>query len=145
MSTLTFNRRTHTLTLHNDKGQRLGSWDAYNNVTTTSNGIWPNGVYSFSHYNAHAGLGVDSAYGTQGIFVFTVPGRTGMGVHAGRQHVQDSKGRQGPAYNTLGCIRTTEAAMTQLRSTHNGGDPITTITVMSGALGDFPMPAATYA
>jgi hypothetical protein len=138
MSTLTFNRQKHTLTLFNSQGQALGTWDAYNNVASTSNGIWPNGFYDYERYNAHAGLGVDSAYGTKGIFIFTVPGRVGMGVHAGRQNIADGLGRKGPAHCTLGCIRTTEEAMGTIKDTHEGGDALTEILVMEGALGDFP-------
>jgi hypothetical protein len=145
MSKLSFNRREHKLTLFSEDGQNLGSWDAYNNVTASSNGKWPNGMYNYSHYNAHSDHTADTAYGSQGIFVFTVPGRTGMGVHAGRQNVKDSKGRKGPEYNTLGCIRTTEEAMTKIKSTHEGGDKLKMIFVMEGILGDFPKPTAAYA
>ena len=138
MSTLTFNRKDHVLSLASSQGQNLGSWEAYNNVASTSNGIWNNGLYKFSGYNAHAGQGVDDAYGTKGVFVFVVLGRTGMGVHAGRQNVVDGKQRKGPQHCTLGCIRTTEDAMTQIKSTHEGGDALTEIFVLDGSLGDFP-------
>ena len=144
MSYLLFYRQTHRLTLFSDKGQHLGTWEAYNNVTNSSNGIWPNGEYTYSHYNSHAGLGIDSSYGTKGIFVFNVAGRTGMGVHAGRKNSTDGKGRSGPAYNTLGCIRTTEAAMSTIKSTH-ASDPLTDITVSEGLIGDFPTPSSEYA
>ncbi|MCC6492130.1 MAG: hypothetical protein IT424_03815 [Pirellulales bacterium] len=145
MSRLTFNRHKNLLTLNSEQGQILGSWEAYNNVTASSNGVWPNGGYDYSHYNLHAGLDANSAYGTKGIYVFKVPGRTGMGVHAGRKDKVDGKGRKGPAYNTLGCIRTTEEAMTKIKSTHEGGDPLTEILVTSGVLGDFPKTTAAYA
>jgi hypothetical protein len=116
-------------------GQRVGSWDAYNNIDSHAHGIWPMGKYSFSYWVAHQGLGVDSAYGTHGIYVFNVPGRVGMGVHAGRKNVGILKGPQHP---TMGCIRTTEDAMAVIQSTHEGGDKLELIAVSE--LGDFPTP-----
>ncbi|HEV3262964.1 MAG TPA: hypothetical protein VG013_39385 [Gemmataceae bacterium] len=141
MSYLVFGRMSHTIELYSSKGQVLGSWTAYNNVDSRSRGIWPDGRYQFSNWNAHPGLGVDSSYGTHGIFVFDVPGRTGMGVHAGRLHV----GRQqGPAHPTMGCIRTTEEAMAKIQEVHSG-DPHTHILVGIGMIGDFPKPRSDIA
>src|SRR5262245_33656321 len=115
MSKLTFDRHAHTLTLFSEEGRNLGTWDAYHKVTADSNGKWPNGIYKYRHYNAHDDHTIDTAYGSLGIFVFTVPGRSGMGVHAGRQNVADKKGRKGPEHNTRGCIRTTEDALRKIK------------------------------
>ena len=136
MAYLVFSRAAHTIELYNAKGQVLGAWTAYNNVDSKSRGIWPDGRYTFSHYAAHPGLGVDSSYGTHGIFVFNVPGRSGMGVHAGRLH---AKHQPGPAHPTMGCIRTSEEAVAKIQEVH-ATDPLTYILVGIGLVGDFPKP-----
>src|SRR5438105_15914017 len=106
MSSLIFFRGLHELQLFDESGELVDSWDAYNNVDSSSKGIWPDGRYAFSNWLPHAGLGVDSAYGTHGIYIFNVPGRTGMGVHAGRKNIADGLGRKGPEHASMGCIRT---------------------------------------
>ena len=58
-------------------------------------------------------------YGSNGNFVFTVKGRSGMGVHSGRK---------GPASKTLGCIRTTNKATKYLLELHKT-DALTSIKV----------------
>jgi len=58
-------------------------------------------------------------FGSYGNFVFDVPGRTGMGVHSGRN---------GPQSRTQGCIRTTDDATRAIRDLH-AIDPLTIITV----------------
>ena len=141
MAYLRFQRMIHTLELFDQSGNSLGSWDAYNNVDSHSRGIWPDGQYAFSYWVPHKGLGVDSAYGTHGIYVFQVPGRDGMGVHAGRKTVGKLKGPQHP---TMGCVRTTEDAMTLIQSTHEGGDKLTYIQLVE-AIGDFPQHADPHA
>src|ERR1051326_1944913 len=43
-----------------------------------------------------------------------------MGVHSGRRSIPDDLGRTGPAHCTLGCIRTTDEAMSAfLRTSAN--------------------------
>jgi hypothetical protein len=135
MSELLFVRGFHSLTLFDNLQSRVGTWEAYNNVDSHAHGIWPMGRYDFDYWVSHHGLGVDSAYGTHGIYVFKVPGRTGMGVHAGRKNVGKLKGPQHP---TMGCIRTTEDAMAVIQSTHSGGDKLGSIMVTD--VGDFPTP-----
>lgn len=144
LSSLVFNRNTGTITLYSGNGSQVGSWPANNNVTTSANGDWPPGTYSYSHYVPHPNSGANGAYGSNGNFVFDVPGRTGMGVHAGRANLA------GPDQPTLGCIRTTNAGTGAIFDTHFGGanpqagmsvapDPLTHITVV-GAGGQSSLP-----
>lgn len=128
MSTLQFDRDSNKLTLLAGNGSVVGMWDAANNVDSHSEGIWPDGTCDFDHCNIHADDAPDSAYGSFGIIVFDVPGRTGMGVHSGREDEADGLGRVGYQYCTMGCVRTTDAAMEQLIAT-NRTDPITTIEI----------------
>ena len=118
MSFLCFSRASHTCKPFGVSHQLLGTWEAYNNVTSHSRGTWPDGTYLFSHWVKYTGLGVDSAYGSHGIFMFHVPCRPGMGVHAGRKHIGPKKGSQHP---TMGRFRTLEEAMAKIQSTHERG------------------------
>lgn len=122
MAELEYDGRMHTLTVISVTGEVLASFPAYNTTTTSSNGPWPNGSYDYSHYNPHHESGPNGPYGSHGIFVFSVPGRTGMGVHSGRAN------RGGPAHATLGCIRTTDMAIEFLNSLQDI-DPLAAITV----------------
>lgn len=128
MSTLTFSRSASRLHLIGSDAVEVGNWEAANNVDSHSEGIWPDGTYTFAFYNAHAGLPPSSEYGSHGIFIFNVPGRTGMGVHSGRDGETDGAGRAGFRYCTMGCIRSIDAATAQLVTTH-AIDPIASILV----------------
>jgi RHS repeat-associated protein len=101
-TSLAFSRSTGTLTATNQNGTVIGVYPAGNFTVSSSNGPWPNGTYSPSYYNAHPESGSTGAYGSHGIIVFGVPGRSGMGLHSGRS---------GPKSPTLGCVRTTDDAM----------------------------------
>ncbi len=119
LSDLVFNRANGTLTVYDSQSNQVGQFPAANNTTRSSNGPWPNGMYDFSHYNSHPESGPTGPYGSNGIFVFDVPGRYGMGVHSGRR---------GPESPTLGCIRTTDEATGFLKNL-NSTDPLQTIKV----------------
>jgi hypothetical protein len=130
MSTLEFDRAKCTITLLSSSGEvSSGPFEAYNNVDSHSKGPWPDGTYQYQTYVSHAELAdPDSEYGSFGIFIFAVPQRTGMGVHSGREEVPDGLNRTGPQHCTLGCIRTTDEAMSEfLRVSSN--DPLISITV----------------
>ncbi len=112
---------------HDFIGPPIGSWPAHNDTTSSSEGPWPDGVFDWSHYNAHEEMGFApgcyaTAYGCEGIHVFEVDGRAGMGVHAGRTHGEP--GHLGG--KTLGCIRVPADAMTIINSVHNA-DPLVKI------------------
>jgi hypothetical protein len=128
MSTLQFKRGLNELSLTLANGDVLGPFDAANNVDSHSKGPWPAGTFDFDHYAPHPGDSADSAYGSHGIFIFSVPEREGMGVHSGRATVPDGLGRTGYRHCTYGCIRTTDDAMAQLLRA-NAMDAIASISV----------------
>lgn len=119
LSDLDVDRGNGTLTIYNNQGSQVGQYPAGNNTTSSSNGPWPNGTYNYSYHMPHPESGANGPYGSNGNFVFDVPGRTGMGIHSGRS---------GPQSRTQGCIRTTDEATDFLRNL-NSTDPIQTITV----------------
>lgn len=129
---LLFNGKTGTLEIWDDNNTAddysddtfIGSFEAHNNVTKSSQGKWEDGIYEMldqQESNKHGnktddnGVLLDSpngSYGTAGCYrakpfaeKTTTKFREGMAVHAGREHkpFQDRK--------TLGCIRTTPEAM----------------------------------
>jgi hypothetical protein len=102
MSVITFKRGDHTLSIEG------ASYTAYNNVDSTSDGPWPNGTFSYASRTKHADDAPASTFGSNGNFMFTVPGRTLMGIHSGRKDRADGLRRKGPAHCTFGCIRTTD-------------------------------------
>ena len=128
MSTLQFDRPSSLLILSATDGTLIGTWNAANFVDSRSNGPWPSGTYSFLYYLPHPEDDAESAYGSNGIFIFRVPNRDGMGVHSGRATIPDGLGRVGYQHCTEGCIRTVDTATAQLRRTR-GIDPILTISV----------------
>lgn len=98
--------------------KEVGRWEAHNEVTRSSNGVWPAGFYKWSHYNAHTEEGYypaayNATFGGAGIHVFIVEGRTGMGIHAGRSIVPSK-----PGGKTLGCIRVPADAMISINNAH---------------------------
>lgn len=125
MSTLSFSRAASLLTLSN--GVVV---PAANNVDSHSNGPWPDGTFKFvAVMPAIPGDGPDSAYGVGPRFLFDVPGREGMEVHAGRANIPDGLGRVGIAHCTMGCIRTTRDGIASILSLH-AADGLTEITVL---------------
>ena len=114
-----FDSRSGTLTILDRNGAQIGQFPAGNNTTSNSNGRWPEGSFPYSHYSPHPTSGSTGPYGSNGNFVFDVPGRTGMGIHSGRK---------GPQSKTEGCIRTTDQATDFLKNL-NPQDPLNTITV----------------
>jgi hypothetical protein len=119
LSSIVYNRQGGSMDVYDDAGNLQFSCTAGNNVTPWAKGPFPSGTFGFSHYNAHPGSGPTGPFGSYGIFVFNVPGRTGMGVHSGRR---------GPQSPTLGCIRTDDPCMLDLNGLHQK-DPIKSITV----------------
>jgi uncharacterized protein RhaS with RHS repeats len=111
------------LQVYSAGGQPEASFPAANNTASNSIGSWPDGTYSYAYYNPHSDdADPNSAYGSNGIWVFNRPGCQGCGVHSGRAN------RGGPKAKTLGCIRTTDEATAYLKQL-NAVDPITAIVV----------------
>ncbi|PYK37720.1 MAG: hypothetical protein DME49_10775 [Verrucomicrobia bacterium] len=119
LSSLVYDSATGTLTLYTGSGQVVGTYPAGNNTVPSSNGPWPSGTYNYAYHTDHPESGPTGPYGSHGNSVFDVPGRTGMGVHSGRQ---------GPESPTHGCIRTTDPGTAAIQNL-NAHDPLTTITV----------------
>lgn len=119
LSDVVFDRSAGTISIYDNQGNQVGEYPAANNTTSTSGGPWPDGTYNYSHYMAHPESDAKGPYGSNGNFVFDVPGRTGMGIHSGRS---------GPQSKTLGCVRTTDEATDFLKNLNNI-DPLKTIKV----------------
>jgi hypothetical protein len=129
MSSLHFDRGTGRLFLLDANTRPLGGpWVAANFVDSSSKGPWPPGTFKVDKWEKHPGDGPDSVFGSRGILTFLVPGRDGMGIHAGRQNNADKLGRKGPFHCTFGCVRTTEDAMKAISDT-DAKDRVTEITV----------------
>lgn len=128
LTDLVYNHTTGTLTVINAGGAE-GAYPASNNAASTSRGPWPQGTFPFERYNPHPTRSVSSDTGTD-FFGFSVPRRSYMGVHAGRQGMCDLGNRCGSDHATLGCIRTTPEAIDAIRNLHIGGDPLRRITVI---------------
>ncbi len=119
LSSIDFSRGNGMITINDGNNNLIGSYPAGNETSSSSNGPWPNGTFPYSHYVDHPESSKNGPYGSNGNFVFNVPGRVGMGIHSGRQ---------GPKSKTLGCIRTTDEATSFLKSLIID-DPITSITI----------------
>jgi RHS repeat-associated protein len=129
LSSLVFDANNGTLTVIDGNGNVVGVYPAANNAQNGSRGPWSPGTYDFDYPVTHPDDGPDSAFGSNGNFVFKVPGCTGCGVHSGRANVPDKRGRKGPQHATSGCIRTTDTATRTIQQLFSNGDPLTTLTV----------------
>ena len=125
--TLEFDGLRNTITVYRD-GSWVCSFEAYNNVSSKSNGKWPNGTFTFAYFKAHNG-DEDSSYGTYGNIIFNVAGRSGMGIHGGRKNKKDGLGRSGPKYCTMGCIRTYDDSVRKIHSYVKKSSKKVTLTV----------------
>lgn len=123
LSELLYSRPADMLYIYNGSGGLAGQFPAANNTTVDSRGAWAPGTYSFSYWAPHKGAGPNSAFGSNGNNIFSVPDCIGCGVHAGRQN------KAGHQSKTEGCIRTTDQATALIRELSNAGDPLTTLTV----------------
>jgi RHS repeat-associated protein len=119
LASLVYDSNTGTLTLYDIRGSQVGRYPAGNNTSVNSNGPWPAGRYDYLYYIPHPESATNGPFGSNGNFVFDVPGRSGMGVHSGRG---------GPQSPTNGCIRTTNEGTRDILNL-NATDPLTDITV----------------
>lgn len=129
-SSLTFSRSTHSLSLYDNQGNLVGTYNASNNATSGTQ-PWPNGTFSYSWHSPHLNAQPSDRISQSGNYVFNVDGRGGMGVHAGRLGMEDLAGRHDWNHATEGCIRTTEEAMSAIAQRFKQSDPLTTITVQN--------------
>jgi RHS repeat-associated protein len=98
------------LYVYTEKGLLVGVFPASNHVERGYE-PFPSGEYPFSDYRMTPGNEDSDSMDRYGIAMFSVPGRSGLGVHAGRIGVFDGYGRSGWQHCTHGCIRTTPEAM----------------------------------
>jgi len=126
---LIYDNTTNTLSLINRDGYNIGTYTAYNNVQHNKQ-PWPAGIYEYERHTTHSNDAPDSSFGSNGNFIFTVPGQPLLGVHSGQEDVPDALGRTGPQHCTFGCIRSTDDATAQIQSQINSGDPLETISVI---------------
>ena len=113
----------------------IGEFDAHNNVASNSNGKWEDGIYEMEDKtNSHKHNNQDDtptgSYGTAGCyrakpFKETTTGKTrsGMAVHAGREH------KDFPKRVTMGCVRTTPDAMEAIQDAINQYGPLQKIII----------------
>ncbi len=105
------------LLIFDKNGDLVGDFPAGNN--TVNHNPFPTGTWPYAYHNPHPESGPTGSYGSNGIFIFSVPGHMGLGVHSGRS---------GPLSKTMGCIRTTDPA-TKLIDELNRMDPLQTLTI----------------
>lgn len=129
LSSILFNNNTHQVTILDNSGQVVGTFPAYNNAQMGSRGPVAPGTYDYAYHTTHPDDSPNSAFGSNGNFVFDVPGCVGCGVHSGRKNIADLAGRKGVQHATNGCIRTTDEATDLIKQLTEGGDPLTTLTV----------------
>jgi len=139
MSKLIFDGSTHQLSLVDDNGAAIGTWAAYNNVDSHATIRYlENKTYDMQDTKTprHHKPNANGPYGSHGIVRFNVPHHPGIGVHSGRANARH---KPGPEHATMGCIRTTDAAMEKIVATMKTS-PLTTIEVKNNAA-----PTAHYA
>ena len=134
-----YNDGAHTLTVI-DSGGNARSFPAGNNVARNSRGPCQPGQYQFAYYVPHS-PDPNGPYGSNGNFVFNVPGCNGCGIHSGRANRSDRRGRRGVEHATEGCIRTTDEATDLLNELRLNGDPIRNLTVIRVAPPPVAVPA----
>lgn len=105
------------------------SYTAYNNVDSSSAGKWPNGKYALERVRYDGLDSDDGSYGSVAKVQFQVAGRSGMQIHSGRMASAAKPANRGPAHPTMGCIRTTNEAVTALVAAieAHGGDATLTV------------------
>lgn len=118
MSHPEFKLQENTLVFYNESNLETGRWTAANNVDSSAM-PWPPGTFAFLATKTHSDDAPNSAYESYGNILFTIPGRDGMAVHSGRKTIADGLGRTGRFHFTMGCIRTTDAAMYKILNVHH--------------------------
>ena len=128
LSELIFNPAGRTISLFDRNQQIVAQTVAGNNAQKSSRGPWNPGTYAYSYHKDHGG-GANGPYGSNGNYVFDVPGCVGCGVHSGRAEQCDKAGRCGTEHATNGCIRTTDEMTRYIHDLEQSGDPLTRIIV----------------
>jgi len=148
---LVYNGAKHVLQIYDDNktpgnfkdDKLIGSYQAHNNVTRSSQGKWEDGNYKMdtkTHRHTHSGAdgknrpddSSNGKYGKGGSYTAatlkeTTTGkvRTGMSVHAGREYKPLEE------RVTEGCIRTTPEAMTGIDNAIKNFGPLQSILIQN--------------
>ena len=130
LSDLIYNNNTKTLTVINGSGSVVDVFPAGNNAQRNSRGPWETGIFNYAYHTTHPDDSPDSSYGSNGNFIFNVPGCIGCGVHSGRTNKKDRAGRSGTEFATKGCIRTTDDATSLIQQLIERGDSLKTLKVV---------------
>src|SRR5262249_50810965 len=132
MSKLRFNGTSHEISLLDRSDRVVGTWTAYNNTDShaTLRHV-PNGTYTVQDTTTPHEHSADpnGPYGSDGIVRFDVPAHARGRVQAGRANARQNPGPQHP---TMGCLRTTDEAMRNVRDLM-ATDPLTTIEVTANS------------
>jgi hypothetical protein len=96
LSDIVFSGSDRRAYIYNGHGELLGSFPAANNAQRSSRGPWAEGTYDYLYHTTHADDAPNSAFGSNGNFVFDVTGCIGCGFHSGRVNSKDLAGRSGP-------------------------------------------------
>ena len=119
----------HMLTVYDGGGEVVGIYPAANNAARGSFGKLDAGEYDYVWHAVHVTDAPNSAFGSNGNFIFDVPGCEDCGIHSGRAYSTDLAGRSGVEYATLGCILTTDEATMAILRLFQQGDPVRTLSV----------------
>ena len=130
LSKLIFNPSVGSLSVVTGGGETVGQYPASNNAQRSSRGPLASGSYGYRYHVPHRGETSNGKYGSNGNFVFNVPGCSGCGVHSGRANSCDLAGRCGSNFATSGCIRTTDDATRLIKELADQGDPLTDLIVL---------------
>ena len=149
---LIFNGKTNKIQIWDDGNtpdnynddKFLGEFDAHNNVSSKSQGKWEDGIYEMldknsrhTHGNQKDDKGIlkdspNGAYGEGGIYraksfkeTTTNKTRTGMAIHAGREHKAFLK------RVTMGCVRVEPKAMESIDNAINEYGPLQRIIIQN--------------
>jgi RHS repeat-associated protein len=127
-SFLKFDRSEQKITLYDNAGKEIGTWDA-SNYAEKGTEKFPIGTWKYHHYTPHPEAKEEDPISGSGFYGFDVKGNKTLGVHAGRKGQTDQAGRTEWKYATKGCIRTIEDAMKAIAERFQQQDPLTKIVV----------------
>jgi uncharacterized protein RhaS with RHS repeats len=130
LSSITFTPSKGVISIYSGNGSHLADFSAANNAQRSSQGKWEPGTYQYSWWSPHKGGIASDRYGSNGNFIFNYNGRSGMGVHSGREGQCDKANQCDQNFSTNGCIRTSDDATSFIKSLHFGGDPLTHLNVL---------------
>jgi RHS repeat-associated protein len=132
LSSLLYDSSSDRIWVFDRQMNPVGNGPASNNAQRISKGPWPGGTFPYEGFKPHPDEDSNDQFGPYGIFIFRVPKRPGMGVHAGRKDRCDRAipKRCGYKHSTNGCIRTTEEVMNLIHRLRSSGDELEWLSVV---------------